>query len=81
MKRVIFLRTEYRKDVFPQCLQAFKTEMDELLSIKAFKIVKEYPPHSILIEYADIMHDKMYEALRKAPIVELIDSIIPEKDA
>lgn len=92
MKKLIFLIQEYldvkeeklnkasaevaRQKLFSQSVKVFKDQMKDLFAAKAFKIVREMPPNAVIVEYADIMNEKMYEALRAADIVEIINSII-----
>jgi hypothetical protein len=89
MKKCIILKQEYieigklkkaeietaQDKQFKKTVSLFKEQMKEV--IKAFKIIKELSPNSVIIEYAEVMNDKMHEILRSADIVEIIDSMIP----
>lgn len=94
MKKLIYLHQEYldakeeklnkgeaeaaRQKIFDKSVQAFKEQMKELFTAKAFKILKDVPSEgAVLIEYAEVMDDKMWEALRAADIVSVVDSMIP----
>jgi hypothetical protein len=93
MKRLIFLKQEYldvkkeklnkekaeraREVMFDESVIIFKEQMKASLVAKECKILKEFPPDSILIEFADTLQDKMYKALVDASIVDIIDSLVP----
>ena len=89
MKKLVFLVQEYvegknkaeretaQEKGFEASVKLFKEQMKDLFAAKAFKIVKEVPPDAVLIEYAEVIDNKMWEALRAADIVSIIDSIIP----
>lgn len=89
MKKLIFLVQEYveaknktelvaaRQKIFEQSVKTFKEQMKDLFAAKTFKILKEVPPDAVLIEYADVMDDKIWEALRAAEIVSVVDSLVP----
>jgi hypothetical protein len=93
MKRLIFLKQEYvdekklnkteaikeHEKYFQESVSAFKKQLKESLDTKAFKILKEARPDAILIELDDDARERVYEKLRKADIVESIDSIIPKE--
>lgn len=67
---------EAKGDQFQESIAAFKEQMSELLPPKAFKILKEVLPESLLIEYADALDEQMWAALRSAIVVQTIDSNI-----
>jgi len=94
MKKLVFLVQEYldtkegklnkseietaRQKIFDKSLQAFKEQMKELFTAKAFQILKDVPAEgAIIIEYAEVMDDKIWQALRAAKIVEVVDSMVP----
>lgn len=93
MKKLIFLVQEYleinketvtkkeletaQKKLFDKSVKAFKGQMQELYAAKAFTILKEVSPDAVLIEYAEVLDDKMWEALRAADIVSIVDSTVP----
>lgn len=93
MKKLIFLAQEYldvnretlskkeldiaQSKLFAKSVTAFKEQMKELYAAKVFQIVKELTPEAVLIEYAPAVDDQMWEALRAADIVSIVDSIIP----
>ena len=95
MKRLIFLKQEYldvkkeklnkekaseaREVMFDESVVIFKEQMKELLASKTFRILKEFPPDSILIEFSDASQDQMYKAMVAASIVDIIDSLVPEE--
>ena len=94
MKRLIFLKQEYldvkkeklnkekaeqaREIMFDESVLIFKEQMKELLIAKEFKILKEFPPDSVLIEFYDALQDKMYKAMVAASIVDIIDNLVPD---
>jgi hypothetical protein len=94
MKRLIFLKQEYldikkeklnkekasqaREVMFDESVIIFKEQMKVLLATKECKILKEFPPDSVLIEFADELQDKMYKAMVEASIVDIIDSAVPK---
>ena len=89
MKKLVFLIQEYveaknktelaaaQQKVFQQSIKTFKEQMKDLFDAKSFKILKEVPPDAILIEYAEVMDVQMWESLRKAEIVSIVDAMIP----
>jgi hypothetical protein len=90
MKKIIFLKQEWfetkglkkteisdaQEDLFQEYIKVFKEQMQNLLPAKSFKIIKEIPPNSVLIEYADAIDEQMWIALRAAEIVDIVDSMI-----
>lgn len=90
MKKIIFLKQEWletkglkkievsdaQEDLFQEYIKVFKEQMSSALPAKSFKIVKEMPPNSLLIEYSDAIDEQMWEALRAAEIVDIIDSMV-----
>src|SRR5579859_4977298 len=94
MKKLIFLNQTYldvkeaklnkieaneeRLKIFKQSVKIFKTQMEPLWSSKAFKILEEIPPDTVLIEYDEKLHEKMWELFYKADIVSVVDSIMPK---
>jgi hypothetical protein len=90
MKRLIFLKQEYldvkkeklnkerasaaREVMFDESVLIFKEQMKDCSGL--FKILKESPPDSILIEFPDELQDIIYKAMITASIVDVIDSII-----
>jgi len=91
MKRLIYLKQEYVEPAklnkselaaaqlkeFEKSVVLFKEQMKELLGAKAFKILPGLPPEAILIEFAEVIHDKLYDHLRQAEVVDSIDSFLP----
>ena len=90
MKKLIILVQEYiekklnktemeaaRSKIFESSISLFKDQMGNLFTAKTFKILKKVSPDAILIEYPEIMEEKMWTALRKASIVSVVDSILP----
>jgi len=96
MKKLIFLNQTYldvkeaklnkieaneeRLKIFKQSVKIFKTQMEPLWSSKAFKILEEIPPDTVLIEYDEKLHEKMWELFYKADIVSVVDSIMPKAE-
>ena len=75
MKRLIFLKVEYRKrpdDVFKQFRSVIKDWKD-------VKFIKEIPSEgAIIIEFPDDKLQEVYENCVKLDIVAIFDSILPE---
>jgi uncharacterized protein YnzC (UPF0291/DUF896 family) len=90
MKKLIFLKQEWletkglkkteisnaQEDLFQEYIKLFKEQMKSLLITKSFKIIKETPPNSLLIEYLDEIDNQMWIALRAAKIVDVVDCMI-----
>jgi len=95
MKKLIFLKQEYidakgqklnkeqaeeaRVKTYQQSIETFKQQMGDLFTSKSFIILKEVPPETILIEYSEVVDDKMWAAFRISEIVSVVDSIIPKE--
>lgn len=89
MRKLVFLNQEWveaknkteleaaRAKVFQESIKTFKEQMGKLFETKAFTILKEVPPEAVLIEYADVIDDQMWDALREADIVSIVDSLVP----
>lgn len=93
MKKTLTLNVEYlnakklkkvdelaaREALFKDSLASFKKQMKVLFESKAFKITKEnWTENEIVIEFAEVIWEKLYAALCKADIVSIIDSIVHE---
>ena len=92
MKKTIVLKTDYldtstmtpvlaakkQEILFRPALKDFHQQMAE---IKTFKVLRENVIRSeIVIEFPEAEWEKLYEALRAADIVLLIDSSVYEDD-
>ena len=90
MKKLIILHQEYpeaknktnkevlRQEIFNNSVKIFKEQMKELLDVKFFKILKElYDESAVLVEYEEVLDDRMWVAFRAADIVNIVDSAVP----
>jgi hypothetical protein len=89
VKKCIFLKQEYldasklkkadiviaKDKIFQKSLLLFKKQMKKM----DFKIIQVLSPNSVVVEYSEAMDEQMFEALRAAQIVEIIDGILPTK--
>jgi hypothetical protein len=65
---------EVRTQNFRSSISTFKKQMKGL----SFQILKELPFNEIVIEYSETLDEAMWAALRAAPIVEIVDHIVPK---
>jgi formyltetrahydrofolate hydrolase len=67
-----------RQKIFEQSVKTFKEQMKELLDVKFFKILKEvYAEDAVLVEYEEVLDERMWKAFRAADIINVVDSIVP----
>lgn len=92
MRRLIFLYIDLEQipDDVPQskwksyqtkmAQQAVKDFTQQVKALKSVKIVEDNLPRpEVLIQFPDEQRDVVYEALRQLPIVETIDSMVPQE--
>lgn len=93
MKKLIFLKQDYvdekginkttsigiHEKNYLNSIVLFKSQMKDMLNDKSISILKEVRPDAILIEYSDVINDKVINRLRKADVVLTIDAIISKE--
>jgi hypothetical protein len=90
MKRLIILKSEYNESSGKNKAEEYKSQVAICKSsVKEFraalnkdvKIVRVYDIlPQVIIEFADKLHDKVYDELRKIDIVESIDCYLPKEE-
>jgi hypothetical protein len=84
MKRLIILKVEWLKksegqarhqEVFDDAIKQFKEQLNSFFETKTVKILKEYPESKeVLIEFPEIVWEKLNKGLIDAEVVSIIDS-------